>query len=410
MGQKTSKKIIVLDPALMAAGGHHAGFAAMAASSLSRQKQVEVEFVSHENIDETIRAQLEQAHCVVRADFSINFYEYFDQPVTVADIQPYILQVTKEYIVAIQSTMKHPISSDIIFFYPSLTWEHAYCLALALTYLTPIPATKHIICAMFNPAIDFRGKTTNRTKKLNYTLAFKALDKHKSVQLYASDQELAGTYAGLIGRVKPLPLHPCYLADWSNLNNDNYAIKQQEEPLKVTLYMGDAKENKGFLLLSRIASEILADKILNIVLTVQYTLAWADETVREAAEKIALIAREDKRLVVTERFLSDNELHNHLEHTDLFIFTYKPGVYQDKNSGLLWLVGWYRTPVYFLNATWLSREAHRLQLPVLKTINDLHNLKENINQIKNKDTEASNDSDLYRTEMYRSFWQWIASL
>ncbi len=410
MGPKTSKKIIVIDPALMAAGGHHAGFAEMAASSISRQKELEVEFVSHENVDETIRAQVEQALCVVRAEFSINFYEYFDQSVTVADIQPYVLQVTKEYIAAIQSTMKHPMSSDIIFFYPSLTWEHAYCLALALTYLTPALTAKHIVCAMFNPAIDFRGKTTNHTKKLNYTLAFKALDKHKSVQLYASDQELASAYAKLLDRVKPLPLHPCYLADWSNLNSDNHAIKRQGEPLKVTIYMGDAKENKGFLLLSRIASEILADKLLNIELTVQYTLAWADETVREAAEKIVVIAREDKRLVVTERFLSDNELHNHLEHTDLFIFTYKAKVYQDKSSGLLWLIGWYKTPVYFLNATWLSREAQRLQLPVLKTINDPHNLKEKINQIKNKDEHVNNKSNLYRTEIYRPFWHWIASV
>ena len=372
MGQKTGRKIIVIDPALMAAGGHHAGFAAMAASSLSRQKEVDVEFISHKNIDETIRAQLEQAHCEVRADFSINFYEYFDQPVSVADIQPYILQVTKEYIAAIQSSTKFHVSSEIIFFYPSLTWEQAYCLALALTYLTSALTAKHIVCAMFNPAIDFRGKTTNRTKKLNYTLAFKALDKHKSVQLYASDQELASSYAGLLDQVKPLPIHPCYLADWSNLNNDNYVIKQQGEPLKVALYMGDAKENKGFLLLPRIASKMLADKTLDIVLTVQYTLAWADETVREVAEKIVLIAREDKRLVVTERFLSDSELHNHLEHTDLFIFTYEPEAYQDKSSGLLWLIGWYKTSVYFLNATWLSREAQRLQLPVLKTINGLH--------------------------------------
>jgi hypothetical protein len=415
VGQTSSKKIAVIDPALMAAGGHHAGFAAMAASALPLQAGLEVEFVCHVNIDEAIKAQLVQAHCVVSAEFTINYYEYFDQPVSVADIQPYVLSMTKEYIAVIQRLIRYHVGSEILFFHPSLSWEHAYCLALALTHLGPMPSATHIVCAMFNPAIDYRGKTTDCSKKFNYALAFKRLNKIETVKLYASDQELSWAYSKLLEQTKPLPIHPCYLTDWLGLNGSGSTNKAQGEVLRVTLYMGDAKENKGFLLLPELAKKILADKALNIELSIQYTLTWASSAVKKTAEEIALLAKGDKRLLLTEHFLLDNEMQNHLEQIDLFVFTYESEAYQDKNSGLLWLIGWYSTPVYFLSLSWLSREALRLELPVLKATDGLNNLIEKINHLKNdtaenKKTETKNKLNPYRAEIYRPFWNWIAHL
>jgi hypothetical protein len=394
----------------MAAGGHHAGFAAMVTDSLPRHENLAVEYVVHQTIDVEIRESLEKAGCSVHADFSINFYEYYDQPCKIPDIQPYLLQLTKEFRHAIESSIRPHEGEVVTFFYPTIGWEHAYCLALAMQSMTAIPScAKHIVCAMVNPALDYLGRTTDQIKRLNNTLAFRWLSRFESVQIYASDSELATAYAKLLDQPQPLSIHPCYLVDWESIRSSMVTRKNTNAALNVILYLGDAKENKGFFFLPELTREFLVDKNLDVEINIQYTLPWSSELVIKTASELKQIAKQDPRLILYEGFMSDNALHDFLQQADLFIVNYDQKAYQDKNSGLLWLIGWYKTPVVFLGTSWLSREAVRLEIPILKKGDSWGKLMGRLKQIKQKNSEAEKNTSPYRLSIFQPFWNWIAS-
>ena len=410
MRPKASRRFIVIDPGLMSAGGHHAGFAAMVESSLPRHENLTVEFVAHQDIDVEIRESLESAGCSVHADFSINFYECYTQSCKIPDIQPYLLQVTKEYRNVIESSMRHHADETVTFFYPTIGWEHAYCLALALQSMTSIPScAKHIVCAMVNPALDYRGRTTDQHKRLNNRIAFRWLSRFESVQIYASDSELATAYAKLLDQRQPLPIHPCYLVDWEGIRSSMATSKNTNTPLNIILYIGDAKENKGFCHLPDLIREFLVDNSLDVEINIQYTLPWSSEAVIKTAGELKQIAKQDQRLILCEGFLSDTALHDYLQQADLFVVNYDQKAYQDKNSGLAWLIGWYQTPVVFLDTSWLSREAVRLEIPILKKGDSWGELMTRVKQIKQKNSELEKDTSPYRLSIFQPFWSWIAS-
>jgi len=409
-------KIVVLDPALIAKGGHHTGFALMAAKSYQNLREVfDFEVVCHKSVDLSIVDELESYGCNVRTEFFLNFYELFEQPVRLMEAQEYIREAAREYASAIKMTEERYPSQKLVFFHPSLSWEHAIALALALSLLRSedkFQSMRHIVCAMFNPGMAYGGFTTDSTNKLQFKLGFAALIKEPNVELFASDSELAEKYTELLDVSSPLPIHPCYLADWDHLVGweKNNTGSNHSKAAEVVLYMGDAKREKGFLELPDLLCNLLPHLNSDQDLYIQFTVPWEDVELEAAARRLVEIANSDSRLKVDRKFLSDEELHQKLSSASTFVFNYCPVTYANKSSGFLWIVAWHGLKILTLSESWLSRESARLAHQAQNCRGSTRALICCLNSLGNDKSDQINSVNSYRSQLYRSFWTWIRSV
>src|SRR3546814_3141342 len=63
------------------------------------------------------------------------------------------------------------------------------------------------------------------------------------VELHASCGEYAAAYAALLDHARPLPVHPCFLGDWRK----RPARRTGGGEDRILLYVGEVKQEKGFL-------------------------------------------------------------------------------------------------------------------------------------------------------------------
>lgn len=152
---------------------------------------------------------------------------------------------------------------------------------------------------------------------------------------------------------------------------------------------------------------------------IQYTFNGEDPRIRSTINVLQEIAANDGRLSLHGGFWSDRQLHDNLSRTDLFVFTYDGDVYRDKNSGILWLLGWYQCPLLFLEPSWLTREADRLGLTFSTLEKESSSFKEITEQIKILSQKAQEGAShlkmneevkAYRNLVYDDFYEWIMRL
>lgn len=397
------KKIIVIDPGLLAAEGHHAGLSLMLANSVNNYSGLTIEFIGHKKADHDLKCELELSGCGVSAQFTYDFYQYYDQDVSVDEIQPYILTVIKEYIAVIE---KHS-NDDCIFLYPTLTWIHAYCLAIALKALKKFDDHKGVACLLFNPEISYNGEVKDQSIYANNRLGYRALSLCQGIELYASGEELSWQYSQLLGAECAIPIHPCYLAHWASFKHD---LPLENEKKSIILYIGAAKQDKGFNFVADMAKALLSEIDDDTEIYVQYTNAWSDADLLDTEKKLSDLAKSDNRLKVFSQFLSHEKIHELLKAANLFIFCYDGEAYQDKNSGLLWCVSWYGTPCYFQNRNWLSREAHRLDLPCIEAGEEAFQVERVIEFMADNLATPRKSKNDYGKLLFGSFLSWIINL
>lgn len=408
---KNTKKLIVLDPALIATGGHHIGFALMAARSHKESEiPIELEFVCSHCLDEAIKSELEEQGCHVRPEFHLNFYELFNQSTRLEDVQPFIRQAAREYAHAIRESKANYPGQELLFFHPSLNWEHAFALSLAIRTLETNDLSTHLVCAMFNPGIGYDGTTLSPLTKMNFRLGFGALQQLPNVKLFASDSELSEKYTDLLGLNEALLIHPCYLANWESIKNRKFQNSDKGNgaaPGAVILYMGDAKRDKGFLELPDLTRWSLEHAGIDQRFYIQFSIPWPDQQLQDAAACLQEISRSDPRLNVEYRFLSEAEMNERLATASMFTFNYCPRTYTDKSSGFLWVVAWYGLLICCLEDSWLSREARRLgRKPVVCRRSRTAFLRCLRSVDSDKPNTAGNTTQ-YGKQLYESFWKWL---
>jgi hypothetical protein len=388
----------------MLAGGHHAGLASFLANTIPVEVAIKLSYVSHKDIDTSIASDLQQAGFQVCNDFTVNFYEYFEKNKRISDMQVFINLLTSEYIKAIsKNSVVEATNLDCpqLFFYPCLSWEHAYCLALAIKFVAKNDNIKHIACAMFSPGIDQEGCALDVSTAMNACLSFNFLQQCDNVTIYASDKELVESFDRIL-RKQSIELHPCYLADWENLALDR-DVSDFSPMKRYVLYMGDAKINKGFCDLPEIIDNLLSQIDDNSELYVQYTYLWEDDRISAAQGKLRQLAASDKRLAIHDQYLSHQAMQQVLQRADSFVFTYHANAYQNKSSGLLWLIAWYQLDIVIPQASWLNRELENLAYPNNKIYNSVSEL---LSLTMPRDNEALKLNS-YGKLLYKPFWKWL---
>ena len=122
-------------------------------------------------------------------------------------------------------------------------------------------------------------------------MAFSRLSIQKGVSLFASDKETQEYYQLL--EVPIQGIHPCYLLPWQRLNVNK--VNTSSVP-NLLIYMGDAKENKGFLRLPSLVKQLLLFYDYKVSLTIQYTLSWETPELVNAIAQLNELAKDYKQL------------------------------------------------------------------------------------------------------------------
>ena len=261
---------MLLDPGLAETSGHHPGVVASLAQQLGTDGNIRLKVYSHTTLREEFDAVVTSPLVSIVRHFKTCFYEHYFSEADIARRQEYIGQLAEEYISAIRDAERTQ-NSKRIYFYHTLNWEHANALALALQKLNgTVSARQHLVILMFSPqaprdvGVDIdadevllqkNGLGADIKRMVNFRFAFNFLRQTTGVKLYAADAELAKCYQQLLGVNEPLAISPCVV--YRPLVKSTTQHDAAEACLKILVYVGDAKKNKGFTDLPDILGRLL---------------------------------------------------------------------------------------------------------------------------------------------------------
>jgi len=392
------KQVFVLDPGLMEAGGHHAAFLS---TLLCYEGSNALKVFAHKELDATLLAEAEDKGLKIFRHFESNFYAHYtsDYRRDSELIQCYIRELAVEYFRAINQAVDSSPKNELVFFLPCVNWEHASALSLALDLLSKeknVGAARCVfkICCMFLPR-----EASHLSNRARYAFAFLRLAKFTQVKLFASDFETRNFYESL--GVDISGIHPCYLLPWEQLHSQ---IKMPRDTPRILLYLGDAKENKGFNRLPSLVEELLQKFNYQVTLVIQYTLAWEYPELTSAREKLTNLYQKYEQVELSNEYWSTPTLVNVLSDLDLIYCTYTPSAYENKSSGLAWLAVFFNVPVIMLDKCWLTREFERLEHTYYIRGEDELAISENI---KGKISRHSHNE--YGSSLYTNLLTWLAN-
>jgi hypothetical protein len=343
------KQVFVIDPGMMEAGGHHA--ALLETLCVTDKEGVELTVFSHAQLDNVLADKASFVGIEIHRHFKTNFYQHYDDNLTlkVQGLQQYIRYLAAEYLNVFSFIAEQHPQQEAVCFYPCLNWEHASALSLALTYIKNKQSLVHKVCCMFTPP------ERDELSSFYYRLAFRALSKSSNIELYTTDWETREYYFSLNIQVKGF--HPCYLLHWQKSVSERLDHKNTHHFL---LYMGDAKENKGFTQLPELVESYITKYDGDVKLTIQFTLAWDYPELAATVSQLVLLNNKYEQLNLYEHFWSTPELIAAFQEFTGFVCTYNPLTYKNKSSGLTWLAAYFNLHVVVSENCWIVRELERL--------------------------------------------------
>ena len=382
-------KIFVLDPGLKNATGHHMALLEYFEKHLDQNNTVHY-FCAQEFDARNLTASNCFSNVSVYPTFKCKFYTNYNKLIKYTDANDYVLSLSQEYF---ETLFGLEISSNIInVLLPTLLWDHALAFDQALRrYKLSSPDIQINIVAllMFNPT----GSETieDKTMELNSTMAFKALSRHPEVQFYAGDQEAMEEYRRILGNDDSVNLHPCFLVSQTG--------KEIELPEKYVIgYLGDAKKEKGFIMLPEVIDRFLSSQCKHTLL-IHYTLESQCQELLSVEENIQLKAASHCNIEVVKGYLPDTELQSYLANSVQIILNYDENVYSKKTSGIVWLAARHGILITCSRKTWMWREYSRLAGTKQISLSHDQHVAERSNSM---------NSDYYK-QIFAPFVPWLTS-
>lgn len=349
-------KIIILDPGLSELGGHHAATVAALRSQCIEGCDWHFEVWVHKSCDKKVFDGLNSSTTRLVPHFTTQFYQYFKQTLSLSHLQDYLLPLALEYYSAFEQNTN---AQDVVFWCHTLDWQHAYALSLALSMFSqqmPDSETPTILVGLMYRQSSDEGRHFHRD--LVVPFCYQQLAKHPGVSFYAADHEIQQDYAPWL--TKPVGIQPCLLLGQSEESTLNW----QDRPASVILFSGDAKPNKGFTELPKLAEQWVT-QCPEIEFVVQYTINNGNPVLLEAEEKLIALQSQVSNLKIINHFVDHQALQQLFQQARGIVFNYHEADYQQQSSGLLWLAVYYQLNVLCLTETWQQREAERLGFSVL---------------------------------------------
>lgn len=382
-------ELIIPDPGLREYAGHHPAMVeAILNTDIFQSSDWRLSVHGHKNCDSGLLSLFNQSNVFISKYFTTDFYSIFNKELDLFGSQKYIKKLTIEYVGVFESSIG---STDKVFLFHTLSWQHAVALSIAISIYkrNSIFDSKILVFLMFNPALSDKSNNS-----FLYSYGFRSLAKHAFVTFFAADYELKLEYERILER--EIDIHPCVLS------GGDVANVEDNDVVKIILYVGDAKPEKGFMDIPYLIKSYCRNlKDPNYEFVVQYTIASQSCDLEIVSRKIKELAKIDTRVSVIDSFLTQNKLEELFASSEMIIFNYDEKEYQNKSSGVLWLAAKYNLTMKFLTDTWLNREAKRLggriaHLPVVEISKKTEEI----------DCETSNNN-YYRSMLFKEFGCWL---
>jgi hypothetical protein len=406
------KQVVILDPALRELGGHHpATIQALAESETIKNGKLNLDVFAHRDCSEQEILLTHADHVTLLPFFSTNFYQHFYQQPDIQRLQPYIRLLANEYFSAIMASLNKHADKSLLFWSHTLSWQHAYALAIALDRLQQKKLTNLnysvVIGLMYQPIPSGAVQSGQQLslilrQKMKFELAFRYLARQASVTFFAADYELQQAYRSLLNNddvPHKIAIQPCLLL------GSSHPVVQRSNRQQVMLYVGDAKINKGFLQLADIALQ-LVKRYPEIQFIAQYSISNDAPELADVDHGLLHLARQYENLSVINHFIEHQTLMSLFSHSCAIIFNYDSKTYQHQSSGVLWLAAYYQLTVYCLTETWILREASRLGLTCQKiTLEDLTS-----NTIRWQQSPSVDCEDIhYKNQLFQDIGCWLSA-
>lgn len=387
---RDSCPIAIIDPALGRTGAHNRAFAELL---LAQAEQAAFGIWCDVSLDRELQDRLTARGVFVQPGFTIDFYQILRKPGGVADHWEWICALASQYLHALTEILTRWPDGAVRVLHHTMSWEHATALSLALRLAGARgDCLEHMVLLMYSPGIDESGTTFDADCQQNYRLAFHSLDTLPNVHLYAGCGEYARAYAALLQRPAAIPVHPCLVGDWRRQRAPRKPVQLGHE--RVVLYLGEIKQEKGFLSLPGILRRQLRESPSTRQFVIQFVNVRNDASRRVLAE-LQRIAADHPNVELHHGFWSEARLHQELAACDVLHLDYDAGAYAHKTSGLLWLAAWHEVPVAVPPGSWLYREARRLGLPIIADTS------------AEPRVDATAADAAYRQRIFTPFWQWL---
>lgn len=344
--------LVVADPGLRSISGHHPA----AASRIARCPGFsEILFYGHENPDAGLAQWLAEQGAHLKPHFSVYLYEAYRKPWTLAEAQPYSRALAQDY-----ARLFNDLSAagDVDILHHTLDWPHLSGLGLAVSR-QPSARLNHHVFLMFNPGVGPDGHVWDQKRQLSYKLGLTALAACKNLQLYTSSVELLEVYGRHFGLASRIRLHPVFHFSSQDARPPSKAFVLPEGS-QVLLYVGDAKEAKGFVQLPALVQALLQHSRHRLVVQVGLDDRLRSAGVATALAQLHAQAQQSSRLQIIDRYLPEEALQKLLVESDCLVMNYSPVQYAHQTSGLLWQAAAAKLPVVVVGDSWVAREARRV--------------------------------------------------
>ena len=251
---------------------------------------------------------------------------------------------------------------------------------------------------MFSPhRRNIQNRHTNY-QELCFLLGFRYLFDQPNIKIFASDFELAEQYSQLFK--KKIETHPYFLLGNMEKNMLPKVSKKQDS---VILYVGDAKENKGFCELPIILFAFLKQESLETKeFIIQYTLTNNDKNLIKTIDELKNIALRHENVTLIDKFLSQEHINELFIRASWILFNYDNITYKNQNSGILYLAVFFELKIVTLQNSWLNREAARLGVNVIDT--EFENI---TSMFQCPSVNNNNIGSMYFNNIFQDFSVWL---
>lgn len=237
---------------------------------------------------------------------------------------------------------------------PTLTEHH---LLGYVSWMKSFPAARaplFVVHLMFPTGMLFEDSFESMTvgdpfQALFYRLAFRrAREPGADIHFFGGGRQLAREFSYLVeAQVDPHPVPICPIRS---------VPKPRRKQRRCLLFAGDAKADKGFLLLPGLAERLSQHHVdWEFVVHANASAAWGEAV--QAHKELVAFAETQPNLHVMAGRLTNEEYQALQESCDAMVSTYDPVVYAQKSSGVLWESVSLELPVLVPQHTWLEREA-----------------------------------------------------
>jgi hypothetical protein len=340
--------LVIIDPNLAHPHGHHMEWdLAIAAAACDRDQDVLI--FAHRDCPLASKEGVE----IVRL-FSHSTYEckYQDRIVGRFDDFAYFNDTLASELALIPRERLRATDTVLV---PTLTENHLLGYVSWMRTFDATRAPLFVLFLMFPSGLSLSNGTGARTiadpfQALFYRLAFRrAAEPGPPIHFFGSGRQLAREFSELAGstiEAHPIPVDP----------RSGNSQRGMGRPAAL-LFAGDAKADKGFMLMPQLADRLCATwPGWDFLIHVNVGSSWGP--VLEAYNELttAIMPRHNN-LVLQAGRLSRKDYLDLLDRADCLVATYDPVVYARKSSGVVWEAISLGLPMLVAADTWLENEA-----------------------------------------------------